>query len=175
MSATRCQGSPALLLGLGRGGFTIQFTPAGNIQNHPRAAVYKAPEFAGGRSRVGSPTLSGSRPAPASGRRRPHEEPSARAENRALPGPRSCRGLRTLDRSVRWRARRPRCGQKRRPPGPAHRARGAPRPPEGHRGRAPAGAVPLLTRQVQYSRPSAAPWPGCCPWGGGGVPEGRAP
>lgn len=92
-----------------------------------------------------------------------------------MPGPRSCRGLRTLDRSVRWRARRPRCGQKRRPPGPAHRARGAPRPPEGHRGRAPAGAVPLLTGQVQYSRPSAAPWPGCCPWGGGGVPEGRAP
>lgn len=43
-------GLPSLSLGLGRGGFTIQFTPAGNIQNHPRAAVYKAPEFAGGRS-----------------------------------------------------------------------------------------------------------------------------
>lgn len=81
-----------------------------------------------------------SRPAPASGRRRPHEDPPAGAENRALPGPRSCRGLRTLDRSVRWRARRPRCGQERRPPGPVHRARGATRPPEGHRGRAPASA-----------------------------------
>lgn len=87
-----------------------------------------------------------SRPAPASGRRRPHEDPPAGAENRALPGPRSCRGLRTLDRSVRWHARRPRCGQKRRPPGLAHRARGSTRPPEGHRGRAPAsaGATPCL-------------------------------
>lgn len=69
-STTRYQGSPALSLGLGRGGFTIQLTPAGNVQNHPRAEVYKDPESAGGRSRipdtVGLPPSTRIRPSPAS-------------------------------------------------------------------------------------------------------------
>lgn len=50
--------------------------------------------------------------------------------------------------------------------------RGSPRPGTRERGR---DTVPSLTGQVQYSHLSAAPWPGCCPWGGGGVPEGCAP
>lgn len=130
---TRCQGSSALLLGLGRGGSTIPFSQAGNVPNFPHAAVYKAPESAGGRSRI--PHTVGSRPAPASGLPRPHEDPPAGAESRAPPGPRSGRGLRALARSVRWHVRqRASCGQERRRP------RGAPRPPEGHRGRVPAGA-----------------------------------
>lgn len=50
--------------------------------------------------------------------------------------------------------------------------RGSSRPGTRERGSDP---VPSLTGQVQYSRPSAAPWAGCCPWGGGGVPEGCTP
>lgn len=50
--------------------------------------------------------------------------------------------------------------------------RGSSRPGTRERGR---DTVLSLTGQVQYSRPSAAPWPGCCPWGGGGVPEGYTP
>lgn len=67
---TLCQGSPALLLGLGRGGSRIQFSQAGNVPNHPHAAVYKAPESAGGRSRIPHtvrlPPSSRIRPSPAS-------------------------------------------------------------------------------------------------------------
>lgn len=51
-SATRCQGCPALLLGPGRGRSTTRFSPAGNVQHHPHASVYKAPVSAGGRSRI---------------------------------------------------------------------------------------------------------------------------
>lgn len=86
------------------------------------------------REELDPPTLSASRPAPASGRPRPHEDPPAGAECRAPPGPRSGRDLRALARSVRWHVRqRASCGQERRRP------RGAPRPPQGHRGRVPGG------------------------------------
>lgn len=52
--------------------------------------------------------------------------------------------------------------------------RGSSRPGTRERGR---DTVLSLTGQVQYSRPSAAPWPGCSPrgGGGGGVPEGCTP
>lgn len=141
----------------------------------PRSTKPRCPQAGG----AGSPTLSGSSPAPASGRPRPHEDPPAGAESRAPPGPRSCRGLGALDRSVRSSAPRPRCGLER---PPARRPGGAPRPPEGHRGpgtrRHGRDTVLSLAGQVcSRPRPRQHPGPGKARGGGGGggVPRAQAP
>lgn len=104
---TGCQGPPAWFPELGRRGFsTLLSTPTGNAQNQPPSAeVYKALSFRR-RERLGEPERQedppdpGSRRVPGSGRLRPHEDPQAGAESLAQPGPKSCGGLRALDRSV---------------------------------------------------------------------------
>lgn len=104
---TGCRGPPALFPELGRRRFsTLLSTPTGNAQNHPPSAeVYKALSFRrreglGEPERQEDPPDPGSRRVPGSGRLRPHEDPQAGAESLAQPGPKSCVGLRALDRSV---------------------------------------------------------------------------
>ncbi|KAF0883330.1 B4GN1 acetylgalactosaminyltransferase, partial [Crocuta crocuta] len=69
----------------------------------PHSAVYKAPsvrrrEGSGEPEKQEDPPDPGSRPVPRSGRLQPHEDPQAGAESLAQPGPKSCGGLRALDR-----------------------------------------------------------------------------
>lgn len=109
----RVPGARALFQGWGSRFSTQLTTPAGNAKNYPtpRSTKPREPEGGRGRARSGgrrTPTLSGSLPAAPSGRLQPHEDTQAGAESLAQPGPKSCGGLRALDRSVPGRDEGPR-------------------------------------------------------------------